>query len=151
MPIVKNLTLQAEVRNRGRCEWCKTPRYRLQCVHVYARGRGNATQIDIPINLFGACLPLDLGSCNVHESHHQSSRPSRAELVEFVAKRDGITVEQWWEQINHWLRREKPNEARKPKEKKAPTLKQLEQQARSERARHKKRMEWIERQKAGAR
>ena len=71
-----------EFRWPGLCEWCKTPRDRRHPHHIFSRGMGGKQRLDIRINLVGLCP-------RCHVSHHDGNRPSRAELLVLVAKREG--------------------------------------------------------------
>ncbi len=76
--------LLAEFRANLRCEWC----LRLALVqphHLRAKGMGGGSQLDIRANLIALCT-------RCHHSHHYSNRPTRQELLEVVAAREGRTV-----------------------------------------------------------
>lgn len=60
-------------------------------------------RLDVRINLVALCAAFS-GGANCHYSAHYSGKPSRAELLEVVALREGRTVESIVDEMNE-LRR----------------------------------------------
>lgn len=80
-------------RQAGRCEWCHTFCKRRDPHHVFARGFGGGLRIDVALNLVSLC-PHD------HIMHHNGHHPFRANLLEIVAKREGLSVLEIVDEIN---------------------------------------------------
>ena len=97
---VLNPDLLLEFRQKPKCEYCGEPnRYGLDPHHtVMTRGMGGGSRIDHPLNLTALCR-----SC--HDSHGYSAVPSRMELINVIAQREGCTaafvidtIERLWRQ-----------------------------------------------------
>lgn len=67
------------------CDWCGRPGPS-EAAHIYARGIGGGSRIDAFLNLVSLCR-----SC--HDGHHLRQTPSKQQLWEVVAKREGL--ESW--------------------------------------------------------
>lgn len=70
-------------RTAGKCEWCGQWFGCREPHHVFARGMGSGSRLDIRINLAALCLWC-------HRSHHDGNRPLRCDLLAVVAKREGL-------------------------------------------------------------
>jgi hypothetical protein len=69
-----------------RCEYCKRPcRYPTHPHHVFGRGFGGGTRLDIRVNLIGLCGPWD-GNC--HGLVH-AGKVLRCNLLAVIAAREG--------------------------------------------------------------
>lgn len=79
---VRNKKLLDEFRSLPRCELCGYCAFPLDPHHVRSVGSG---RIEIRSNLMGVCRRCHAG---IH-----AGKPSRAELLAFVAKREKMTVE----------------------------------------------------------
>lgn len=88
-------------RGPGRCEVCGKPVGNRDAHHVRARGLAGGSRVDVPWNLLAACR-----TC--HTRLHYSGKPSRAELLAIVARREGVSVEEIEDEINLILRTPKP-------------------------------------------
>ncbi len=91
MRIADNQALDP-IRDLPRCEWCKEPaRGRLQAAHIFARGWGNAKQVDRPWNACGLCFKC-------HHLNENGHRPNRNDLLRVAGKREGLSparIEAW--------------------------------------------------------
>jgi hypothetical protein len=75
---------------QGPCEFCGR-RGRCHPHHLTSRGFGGGLRFDVPLNLMSLC-----------PAHHQAFHDGdidRSELIAIVAKREGLTPEQWWEAL----------------------------------------------------
>ena len=90
--IVRNNNLLKQYRLAGNCEWCGKHCVRREPAHVVSRGIGGS---DIAINLvaLGSSNESESASCRCHSLSHAGQSPTRAELLELVAQREGFTVE----------------------------------------------------------
>ena len=68
-----------------RCEWCRW-RVAIHAAHLYHTGMGGKKGLDISINLCGLC-------CRCHAFHHGGARPTLADLLLIVSKREQVDVE----------------------------------------------------------
>ena len=84
--------LLTEFRERSRCEncgrWLREPAHPH---HVYGRGFGGGTRMDIRINLCAVCGP-HFGGVGCHALVHAGKIP-RSRLLAIVARREGWDVE----------------------------------------------------------
>lgn len=76
-----------EFRSPGPCEWCLAPCPIREPHHLVRRGMGGGSQMDVRINLMGLC-----STC--HYRHHYSNVPTRDEILDYVAMREGMTPEE---------------------------------------------------------
>ena len=102
---IQNHDLLALYRLPGNCELCAKPCKVREPAHIAARGLGDGRRLDVPINL------LSLGStvhheCQCHSKQHATGRPSRREMQEIAAKREGMEVNAIDETI--WLLQRQP-------------------------------------------
>ena len=81
----------------GPCDWCGETG-RCDPHHLWGRGMGGGSRLDIEINLVSLCR-----FC--HRSHHDGNEPTRADLLAIVAAREDTTQDAIIAQIAH-LRRE---------------------------------------------
>lgn len=81
-----NEALLIDFRLLGRCEHCRKPLPVLEAAHLFTRGMGGGSRLDIPINLNGLCRVC-------HQMHHDGNLP-RAHLLEVIAQREQVTVDQ---------------------------------------------------------
>lgn len=80
-------------RGPGKCEWCLKQCQTRECAHVYAKGLGGGHTLDIPINLVALGIGGWVGiaaECNCHSDHHAGREPTRRQLLEIAAKREGV-------------------------------------------------------------
>lgn len=95
MPIKDEDCLQ-QFRDKFKCERCGR-RTTVEPHHVTSRGFGGGMRLDVLLNLAALCR-------DCHQLHHDGKLP-KGEIVAVVARREGLTPEQWWEAI--WaMRRE---------------------------------------------
>lgn len=91
--IVKDEALLQEFREKCRCEccgeWCPGG---TDAAHVFARGMGGGGRMDVRINL------VSLKRAH-HRSHHDGGKPTRADLLKIVAKREGLSVDELREKL----------------------------------------------------
>lgn len=81
--IVKDEKVLTRFRQAPRCEWCGRPTpHGCDPHHVFAKGLGGGSRLDIAINLASLCR-----SC--HQSHHSGHLPLREDLQAIVAQREG--------------------------------------------------------------
>ncbi len=87
--------LLKRVKEAVRCEWCHRPTPDgADPHHIHSRGAG---RLDIRENLCSLCRWC-------HSSNHNGKEPTRAQLLDMVAKREGTTAEAIVEKV-HRLRR----------------------------------------------
>lgn len=99
MRVVSTKTLKAF--RLGPCELCGRPG-RCDPHHVYGRGFGSGTRLDVPENLVALCrVPCHLAA---QEGHGMSVPEWRDALLRLVARREGTTPEAVTDYI-HALRR----------------------------------------------
>ena len=106
--IVHDRQLLRRFSEKCRCEHCGK-RCPAGCdpAHVLARGLGGGGRLDVELNLVALCRAD-------HRRHHDGGKPTRADLLAIVAKRNKMTAEDvqsilWQMQRNHSLtRKEKP-------------------------------------------
>jgi len=97
-----NEALLDEFRFKPRCEWCG----RLMCNerlhphHIFGRGMGGWSRMDVRINLVGLCA-------EDHAAHHNGQRPLTIDLLAIVAAREKTTQDAIRDEINclRWGRR----------------------------------------------
>lgn len=81
--IIRDEYLLEKCRNKPVCEWCGQRRsIRLDPHHIFSKGMGGATRLDIKINLISLCRPCHT---DVHQGHI-----SRCDLLAVVAAREGL-------------------------------------------------------------
>lgn len=99
MKVIDDAVLQA-FRESGRCEYClrATPGG-CHPHHWYARGFGGGSRLDIRINLIALCW-------HCHRLVHDGHVP-REELLEIIAKREGLEPEEVERRIFEKLRTKK--------------------------------------------
>lgn len=74
-------------RQARQCEFCLAATVRgADPAHIFARGRDNGFQMDIPENLASLCRPC-------HNSNHAGGRPHLGDLLEIVGAREGLWVD----------------------------------------------------------
>lgn len=74
--------LLREFRGPGHCEFCGRWFSQLDAAHVFARGMGSGSRLDVPENL----VSLDR---YCHTSHHDGLAPMRCDLLAVIAAREG--------------------------------------------------------------
>lgn len=84
--IVVNETLLDEFRGPGPCEWCGKPCKRREPHHLWARGIGGGSRMDIRINLI-ALGHSETFQCGCHKRIHAGGL-DRHQMIEVVAKRE---------------------------------------------------------------
>ena len=99
MRVVDN-DLLASVREQQRCEWCHR-HGPVDAAHVFARGMGGGSRLDIPENLVALCR-------RDHNEHHAGKSPTRRELLEVASRREGVSVEAITDLIYLLRRKPKP-------------------------------------------
>lgn len=79
--IVKNEALLDEFRHAWHCEWCRmiTPEG-ADPAHIFAKGLGGGSRLDIRINLVALCREC-------HVMSHAGHRPLQCDLLAVVAAR----------------------------------------------------------------
>lgn len=83
---IVNEDLLDEFRAARVCEWCKRKlRYPAHPHHVFCKGMGSATRLDIRINLIALGGPWD---CNCHGEFHDGNI-LRCDLLAVVSQREG--------------------------------------------------------------
>lgn len=94
--ILRNDALLRAFQTPGPCEWCGKMCKQREAAHIFAKGMGGGHRLDIRINL----LALGLGAwagraaeCSCHWGHHNGKSPTRAQMLEVAAKREGTTPE----------------------------------------------------------
>lgn len=94
--IIKDEPLLDEFRAK-RCEYCG---YHAACPHhLWARGIGGGGRLDIRVNLVALCTVC-------HTQHHAGNPPYKAVLLNIVAAREGVTVDEIHETV--WALRRAP-------------------------------------------
>lgn len=83
--------LLAEFHRRGLCERCRQRR-KTEPHHVFGRGVGGGTRLDIRLNLLALCH-------DCHRLYHDGKVP-RAELVAIVAAREKLTTDEVIDHVN---------------------------------------------------
>lgn len=99
MIIDKKLLLA--VRKTGRCQWCGRSGP-TDAAHVFTRGMGGGSRLDIRINLVALCRQC-------HDDHHRGERPIDCDLLALSAATEGLTTQEARGVI--WLLRAVPNRA----------------------------------------
>ena len=104
--------LCAEFRQPGPCGWCGRWCQRPECAHVMAKGVGGGRQLDIRINLIPLGGPWE---CQCHLAQHSALKrlkmpggviadaPTQEQLLEKVAAREGVSVQQIKDACNEIL------------------------------------------------
>ena len=85
--IIKNEALLDYFRSKTRCEYCGRRVKSCQPHHIFCRGLGGGSRLDVMTNLVGLCGPF-----GCHTKFHNGDIP-REELLAIVAKREKTTVE----------------------------------------------------------
>lgn len=93
--------LLAEFRTPGPCEFCGIYCKVREPAHIYSVGAG---RLDIRENLV-ALGSTRLFLCTCHSDSHAGCRPTRIDLLEIAARREGTTPEEITEKV-YRLRRE---------------------------------------------
>lgn len=86
--IVRNKPLLAEFRTPGRCEFCGKQCKLREPAHIFSVGAG---RLDIRCNLV-ALGSTSAMACACHSKSHAGQRPTTADLLEIVAKREKCLV-----------------------------------------------------------
>ncbi len=110
--IVENESLLREFRGPGKCEWCGKQCRTREAAHIFAKGMGGGGRLDVRINLVGLGLGGWVGvraECNCHSSHHTGHEPSKRQLMERAAEREGVDATDIEAVL--WLLRRLPKEA----------------------------------------
>lgn len=68
------------------CAWCGR-QAQCQACHVFARGHGGGTRLDIALNLFSGCP-------DCHAAQHAGRRPILCDRLTIVAAREGMLQDQ---------------------------------------------------------
>lgn len=96
-------------RSRPRCEYCgHASPGRLDPNHVYARGIGGGSRLDVVLNLVALCPGWTGGQC--HDKYH-NGRISRAELWRIIETREGLEEGQAEAAVHRLLRTPKERRA----------------------------------------
>lgn len=75
-------------RGKQCCEWCGWAlRSPAQPHHIFTRGMGGGSRLDVRINLVALGGPWD---CDCHGRHHAGHEPLTCDLVALVAAREGL-------------------------------------------------------------
>lgn len=77
---IVNERLLDEFRSARCCEWCRQPA-RCEAHHVFCRGMGSATRLDVRVNLLSLCRLC-------HQKFHDGNI-LRCDLLAIVAQREG--------------------------------------------------------------
>lgn len=85
MKIVNEILL-AEFRTAGRCEWCGAWCRVREPSHLWGRGFGGGTRLDVRINLMGKGSTANF-ECGCHNAYH-AGKIGRNELLSVVAARE---------------------------------------------------------------
>ncbi len=85
MKIVDELLLES-FRAPGRCEYCGHYCQRREPHHIFSRGMGGGSRLDVRINLISLC-PAFVGQ-ECHNQYH-AGHILRCDLLAIVAKREG--------------------------------------------------------------
>ena len=85
MRIVDEALLET-FRQPGPCSWCGRWFPRLDAAHVFAKGLGSGSRLDVTQNLVSLCR-------QDHSMSHAGKSPTRAELLAIVAEREGVSLE----------------------------------------------------------
>ena len=81
MAIVRNADLMIQMHeDTGACEFCNRTDQRLEVHHIWAKGIGGGSRMDVPINLIVVCKPC-------HDLAHKGDI-SRRELFGIAAERE---------------------------------------------------------------
>jgi hypothetical protein len=91
-----------EFRGPGRCEYCGKMVKNTEPHHLWTRGFGGGSRLDIRINIIALCSTFAGGDSCHHKAHN--GRIKRQELLAIVAAREGVTPE-WIEEEIYRLRR----------------------------------------------
>jgi len=89
-----------ECRDRAQCELCYAGTAPYEAHHIYHRGMGGGSQLDVAINLICVCVKC-------HRLIHDGW-VKRQGLLAAVAVREGISSQQVWERICELLRQPRP-------------------------------------------
>ncbi len=81
--------LLSSFRNPGNCELCGKFCSMCCAAHIFSKGSG---RVDHMMNLVRVGLSA-VAHCRCHHDSHATQNPSRAKLLEVVAKREGFTAE----------------------------------------------------------
>jgi hypothetical protein len=101
--IIIDEELLDEFRHKTRCEVCgKRIWTGLDPHHIFAKGLGGGSQLDIRENLISLCRWC-------HSSHHAGHNPTRKLLLLIAAKRENCAVEEIIAKKNRLLQSEKFN------------------------------------------
>lgn len=80
--IVIDEKLLTEFRRKVQCEWCGKPTPSgCDPHHLFSRGHGGGSRLDVRRNLVGLCR-------DCHNSHHNGHEPMRLDLLAVVAQRE---------------------------------------------------------------
>jgi hypothetical protein len=85
-----------------RCEWCFW-RKAIHAAHLFHNGMGGKKQLDVRVNLVGLCA-------HDHFQHHCGARPTLADLLKIVARREELSVDTIVERIRLLQRLPKQSE-----------------------------------------
>lgn len=87
-----NDDLLREFRTPGRCECCNRHCKYREGHHLFARGAGGGSRLDVRINLL-ALGRTEMFQCFCHSDSHAGLKPTRADMLEVVAERECTTPE----------------------------------------------------------
>ena len=93
-------TLLDEFRRKTRCEWCKAAVPGCQPHHLYAKGMGGGSVLDVKVNLMGLCWKC-------HRDVHNGNIPRHA-LIAVVSYREGRSPDEIEKEIFRLLKEPKP-------------------------------------------
>jgi hypothetical protein len=94
--LIENKELRYAFRLTGFCEWCER-RVPVDPAHVFAVGSGGGGRLDVRINLVALCRIC-------HTNAHNGAGPTFEQLLDIVAKREGIQAQDIVDVV-HFLRR----------------------------------------------
>lgn len=83
MTIEINDDLLAAFARQNKCEHCNC-QGPVEGHHIFSRGLGGGTRLDIPINLIAICR-------RCHDGYHNRRDPTQAALLRIAARREGVT------------------------------------------------------------
>lgn len=115
---VENEQLLQAFREKKRCEICGEPAtVPLHPHHIYARGMGGAARLDVSINLLAVC-PADHTAIHLGSLTIKDRKATRRDLLDFVARREGTTIEAIEAELFRLLRQAPDSGERRPKARK---------------------------------